>query len=307
MANLASPDRWEVHLTDLIKINNNQLKTITLLLFNFFICLSIHCQTISGTVTDSATGKPIAYANIELLNSSTRAITNEDGSFLLKLTEYQKNAEIRVSMIGYKTIQKSFAEHLQQNVEISLVPVQIPLKEIIVKPSGKIKKIGNSHYSRTAKTTGWTGTESLIGDERGILLDIGKEPVQLRKFFVHIYNQSYDSCMFRLHIRNIKDNHPDEELLYENIYLTITKEYGWNTLDLRNYNIILKDKILISLEYIKAYNINSNRTTLIGHNIYNDYIIISNSGKDLSYNKYALETDWHTKPGLLAMYLEVSE
>jgi hypothetical protein len=283
------------------------LKTISLLLLNIFICFSIHCQSISGTITDSASGKPIAYANIELLNSSTRAITNEDGTFFLKLTEYQKNPEIRVSMIGYKTIQKSFTEHLQHNVEITLVPVQIPLKEIIVKPSGKIKKMGNSHYSRTAKTTGWTGTESLIGDERGIVLDIGKEPVELRKFFVHISSQSYDSCMFRLHIRNIKDNYPSEELLYENIYLTITEESGWNTFDLKNYNIILKDKILISLEYIKAYNINPNRTILIGHNIYNDYIIISNTGKHLSYNKYAPETDWHTKPGLLAMYLEVSE
>jgi len=45
---------------------------------------------------------------------------------------------------------------------------------------------------------------------------------------------------------------PSEELLTENIMIPITKSSGWIEMDLSKYNLIFKDDIVLSLEWVNV-------------------------------------------------------
>ena len=87
---------------------------------------------------------------------------------------------------------------------------------------------------------------------------MGTSFVKLHNLHIHVYKQNYDSSLFRLHIRNIKDTLPYEELLNNNILITITKNSGWVDINLSNYNLILKGEIALTLEWLKVWGENEN-------------------------------------------------
>ena len=50
--------------------------------------------------------------------------------------------------------------------------------------------------------------------------------------------------------------HNIKELLSENIIFTVSQESGWIDVDLSQYNIVLNNKIALSVEWIKIYGVN---------------------------------------------------
>ena len=71
--------------------------------------------------------------------------------------------------------------------------------------------------------------------------------------------QSFNSCLFRLHIRSVVNDLPATELLNENILLLITKKSGWTDVDLRKYNLVFKEDIALTIEWIKVIGIHQER------------------------------------------------
>ena len=57
--------------------------------------------TIVGTVTDSKTGKQLAYANVILLGTSMGAMTLEDGKFTIRGVP-PGTYTVKAMMMGYK-------------------------------------------------------------------------------------------------------------------------------------------------------------------------------------------------------------
>ncbi len=62
--------------------------------------------TISGTVTDDKTGKPLPYANVYLNNSSIGTTTNENGAYTLSNLPIG-SMEIAVSLLGYTPLKQT--------------------------------------------------------------------------------------------------------------------------------------------------------------------------------------------------------
>lgn len=158
-------------------------------------------------------------------------------------------------MIGFEAQIIPLNELTGKENTIRLKEHSVQLSEVIVRP-GKIKRktIGTKNSS-TKSVTGWGGCgncgEDLGGIERGIRIDISK-PVFLEKVNFHVAYFGFDSMVVRLHVRKIENDHPDKELLNNNIYVRV-KSTGWYEIDLRKYNLTFSQDLAVSIEWVKAW------------------------------------------------------
>ena len=102
------------------------MKKIYLSLLGFIMTLSIFAQgSVSGTVTDAATGDPLIGARIQV-NGSNAATTNGNGRFTLPCGP---NMELRVMYIGYVTHEEKI-EGCGDALEIALTPSTEALTDV---------------------------------------------------------------------------------------------------------------------------------------------------------------------------------
>ena len=65
-------------------------------------------KTVSGTVTDAATGQPLAGVYVQAYgNSRFSAMTDENGQYQIKVPEYTTSLSMRID--GYQLLQKAIA------------------------------------------------------------------------------------------------------------------------------------------------------------------------------------------------------
>jgi len=156
-------------------------------------------------------------------------------------------------MIGFKPKTYQINELTNKENIFKLVNEPIQLGEVTVKPfTGKLKKVGTTSTGFHGGICGWGGTQKGKGNEIGIKIELGTSPVLIKRLHICLSRQSFECSLFRLHVRSIVDNLPSEELLTENIMIPITKSSGWIEMDLSKYNLIFKDDIVLSLEWVNV-------------------------------------------------------
>ena len=200
------------------KVNALILSTLVFLL----IFPNLRGQVILGKLIDSSDEMPLAYVNVGVVNISRGTITNERGEFELMCNDLPQDAEIRFSMIGYASQAFTVHDLLSNFNTIRLVKKAIELEEVAIKWKGTIRQIGTSKISKTGGVCGWGGTDFGRGHELGLLLNIGSKTVKIEDLNLRVYKQSFDTIVFRLHIRALENGLPSEELLTKNIYLSVS-------------------------------------------------------------------------------------
>jgi len=180
------------------------MKTFPILVLLVLFVLQIQSQTITGKVTDAVTGEPLVFVSIGVMETPIGTITDEKGNFNLEINEQPIEALVRFSMIGYKAQTFSIAELKDKENAIKLKIEPVELAKVDIK-FGKIKKVGNTKFSKKA-VCGWEGTQFGKGYEIGTKIDLGSEPVLFYSLHIRIYLNSFDSSLFRLHIRDINDS-----------------------------------------------------------------------------------------------------
>ncbi|WP_318309645.1 DUF5686 family protein [Flagellimonas crocea] len=110
-------------------------------ILSVFFLLFITCITaqtkIEGVVSDD-TGMPIAFANIIFVNSSEGTITNDNGHFYMESDETYD--AIKVSFIGYETIEIPLGQKVTYGMEIVLTESTEQLQEVVVYTGKQSKK-----------------------------------------------------------------------------------------------------------------------------------------------------------------------
>lgn len=269
------------------------MKTISLFILSFLISAQINCQTITGKVVDASNGEPLIYASIGIVNVNKGTITDEQGKFHLDVKKIPVNAIMRVSMIGYNPRTFAISDLIDKENEIRLESKTTELKEIIVKPLGKPVIIGSTQISKGI-LCGWEGTDPGKGYEIGTELKLGEKPVRIKSLHLHLHKQSFDSTLFRLHIRSLIDNMPGQELLSSEILIKVEKESGWIDIDLSRYNLVFEGDIVLSLEWIKAMGLNNNRLMKMnGQKQYTANVLFSEKKKEgCIYTRWGSEAIW---------------
>jgi hypothetical protein len=222
-------------------------------LFGFLFPQSyLFAQIVEGKVLNRATNEPLIYVNIGVIGIDRGTVSDENGNFKINLNGLLSNAQVRVSMIGYKS-EILIVGEFKQGIVITLIEEPILLNEIVVKSSNpNVIQLGA--YTVTKKRlTGWGGFGVGAGGERGILIESKKYPILLKDVGFFVARNAYDSVLLRLHVRYLDKELPGKELLPDNIFITVRVESGLSKIDLSNYNLVLNKPFSVSLEWVKSW------------------------------------------------------
>ncbi len=267
------------------------LSTILLLIT---LIQSLNGQIITGRIIDLYNGSPLEYASIGAIGTSAGCVTDREGKFNIDVTGLPKDIIIRASMISYHPQSFTIDELNKKDIIIKLLPSPIQLTEVIIRPSGKTRKVGVTANSDIDKGLwGWVGTDLGKGREKGSTITLGNKPVRLLSLHLNLYFHSFDTSIFRLHIRKIDKGMPATELLSENIFIPITVKEGWVDFDLSKYNLQFNGDIALTLEWVNAIGINSERKLINQKNITpRIYLYIKTGRGNGMFVKQGVENSW---------------
>lgn len=68
--------------------------------FLLFLLTTVRAQTVRGVVTDAASGEPMSYVSVRVLETKTGAVTNDNGEFEIKNLPVGRYT-IEASSVGY--------------------------------------------------------------------------------------------------------------------------------------------------------------------------------------------------------------
>lgn len=215
---------------------------------------------IVGLVVSNENDKPVPYVNIGLLNREIGTVTDTNGKFTLNLKEEFANDTIRISSIGYKPIEilVKYITQKKQPLSIKLEEQISELNEVVITAKAfKKKTLGNKTESKFL-STGFSYDQ--LGAEIGVKINTPKIPTFVDSFNFNIsYNRLSAKSIFRLNFYSVKNSKPQDNILTNNILVTIeSKQVGKITIDLKPYDIVLNDDVIVTLEWVGINGENNN-------------------------------------------------
>lgn len=269
--------------------------------------LEVHGQLLKGTVSSANSNKPLEYVSVGIINTSFGTITDVKGHFELEVKGLDLLSIVRISMVGYKQQKFTIEELLLNTKEIKLIEDTIRLAEIIIKPT-TTRKVGVTGFDKSSGWSGWGGVNVGKGCEMGTKINLGNQPVKLKSFHVMLHRQAFDTSYYRLHIRSIEDTLITNELLTENIIISITNESGWTQFDLEPYNLILSGEVGLTLEWLKVKDINKDRAMKINGKLKEAYVLFKNKKDHIGLYRWGPEAKWIINKNMSpSMYLTIME
>ncbi|PTX44519.1 iron complex outermembrane receptor protein [Christiangramia gaetbulicola] len=118
-----------------------KIKLFTMMSLLFGVFAYAQTGSISGTITDAATGEPLLGTNIIVRGTNTGATTNESGYYKLELDP--DNYTIEVFFIGYETVTRDIAIQAGEDMKMdfSLEPSASVMDEVVVSANRRPQKI----------------------------------------------------------------------------------------------------------------------------------------------------------------------
>ncbi|WP_276392162.1 carboxypeptidase-like regulatory domain-containing protein [Eudoraea chungangensis] len=210
--------------------------------------------TLNGMIMDMKTKEPLPYVNIGILNGDLGTVTNDTGFFELDLAEGYNKDTLRISMIGYKSIELLVSELIANplSLQVLLEEEISELGEVVVTAKAfKRKTLGNK---TTAKFLSAGFSHNQLGAEMGIKINVRKAPNFVDSFnFSVSQNRLSTKTIFRLNFYKVEKGRPANNILRDNIFVTIDpKQTGLVRVDLRPYDIVLKEDVIVTLEWVDS-------------------------------------------------------
>lgn len=215
---------------------------------------------IKGRVINAKTQKGVSFANVGFFRKEVGTVTNDKGYFELQFAPNTIANEdvLQVSILGYQSLRISVQElnlyDTQQMPLLSLTPISYQLGEIVL--DGRKKRnitIGNPKPSPAR--FGYWKNEQGLGGEIATRIKISKKQTKLENLHFPILANMSDSLLIRVNVYDIHPGYfePKDNILKQPIYHTITRRNGKETIPLSDYNIIVDDDVIVSIELVQYY------------------------------------------------------
>lgn len=110
-------------------------RIILAVFFSFLLVTHVHSQTLSieGSITDSATGKPLAGVSVFFSNTSYGTVSNSAGAFRINNVQPGKY-DLIISSVGYETQSRSLSlSNAIAGLKISMKQKPAELQEVVVR------------------------------------------------------------------------------------------------------------------------------------------------------------------------------
>lgn len=218
-------------------------------------------KIIRGKVIDLQNNLPIAYVNIGIANSAVGTISNQDGTFLIRIPEDQLKDTVTFSALGYVT--KNIPIQLMQEIEIInifLNQKEEILKEVIVyskKDKRKEFDLGNRFYkgglnmSSAEDATAGTSVALLIQNKYPSFHKDLSYPVFLQDAKVRIADNTTGDFKIRVRLYDVDSTGmPGNDLLNESIVIESKMTKGWLKFNLSKYDLQVNGPFFIAFEWI---------------------------------------------------------
>ena len=219
------------------------------LLFNVAFTATLAQSVIKGKIIYAKDGKPAAFASVKLISRATGSVSDVAGDFSLSAHNLKPNDTILISSVGYENLKIP----AQKALALSEFSLQESLKtmESVVVRSFKKEEIAGAKTESVGYFRSWNTDNT--GGEIGRTFLPGHKEYQLAKVRFKVYN-TYDTCIIRLHIREVTNGQPGRELLSDSIAQVIKKSATAEKpyeFDLNKYNLILSQQnIFVSFEVL---------------------------------------------------------
>ena len=90
--------------------------------------------TVSGTVQDASSRRPLGFASIYMTSTNISNVSNMDGVFSLKIPAANRNDSLLISYLGYKSVMIAVRDFNDKELTIRLEPSVYTLDPVIIKP-----------------------------------------------------------------------------------------------------------------------------------------------------------------------------
>ena len=225
-----------------------------LFLFAFLLCIPVlNAQYIlQGRIIDALTKEPLPFVNVGVLKKELGTVSNEDGFFFLEVPDVFAKETLRFSMIGFDQRDFQVADFeaiLLSNNTLVLAEQTTFLEEVVLTAEKKwdTRVSGNATTSKLL-ITGFTSNQ--LGNEIALFVKVKKTPAYIEGIQFSVVENIYPEVRFRVNVYSSEYRFPDENILKENIFVTLKQPEGIISVDLKEYDILVDDDVFISLEWI---------------------------------------------------------
>jgi len=259
--------------------------------FSFFTIVVGAQKDYKGRVVDANTKEPLAYVNIGVQEAGIGTVSDEEGLFHMYLEQdkIESNAQILFSSLGYETLYIPISDiKLVYNdyPEIALKPKLFELNEIVVSNKGERfipDNVGYRNYG--VKNYGYWKDNIALGGELATRIVVKSGLRKLNNFEFEVWHNPSDSLLLRVNIYddNGGSSKPGINLNTsgKNILTMVKADDKMVKVDLRPFDIYVKNDFILSLELLKIYGDED-----LG-------LVLSASLNQFgSYRKYASQDNW---------------
>jgi len=216
------------------------------------ICVSSIAQTtLRGVVADSENQTALAFVNIGIKHKNIGTSSLANGTFTLKIPTQNENDTLTFSMVGYSELNLPIKNIIATNrKEFQLKIKTTPLKPVVVTESKLveqkfgIKKTGGLIHI----TDGSTNQNDIF--EIAQLIKFDTTLSKITSVNLHLTESRTDSGTFRINFYGYDGNRPTERIIEKSIVQTKEIKEGWLTFNLAEYNVYLKGKFVVAIEFI---------------------------------------------------------
>lgn len=274
------------------------------LLMLFFTGNGFGQRDYKGKIIDSNTGQPIPFVNVGIFEKEIGTVSDEDGIFHLPMndTRIENTDEVIFSSLGYKSISIPLSEvELVYNEYpiLKMIPNRMNLDEVVVSnKDGRFITdfIGYKNYGE--KNFGYWKDQIALGGELATRVVAKSGLRRLDRLQFEVFHNPSDSLLLRVNI--YEDDGPlgrpktNLNSSGKNILVTVknTDKVVW--VDLKPFDIYVKNDFLVSLELLRVYG--DEELGLVLGAAFDRYG---------SYRKYASQSKWERiSDQNMAYYLE---
>lgn len=215
---------------------------------------------IKGRVLNSKTQKGVSFANVGFFRKEVGTVTDDQGYFELQFAPniIANEDVLQVSILGFQSLRIPVQElnlYDTKNMPLLyLTPISYQLDQIVL--DGKKKRnitIGNPKPSPAR--FGYWKNEQGLGGEIATRIKISKPQTKLENLHFPVLANMSDSLLVRVNVYDIHPSYfePKDNILKQPIYHTITRRNGKETIPLSEYNILVDDDVIVSIELVQYY------------------------------------------------------
>jgi len=242
------------------KLRLNSIKTtIILVLFSFSTQL-VNANIIKGFVVNQ-NNEAVSYVNIGFNNTNIGTVSNELGNFELAFNPLKtKENTLLFSCVGYEVFKVEPNELEKYKIDsvykFTLIKKAIQLSEAIVRPSElKSKKRGNASEKSTIKVNLAIADKANmnLGSAIGKRFNFGSQKSWVDSIAFYVAGNNFDTLKFRINFYDISWGKPSNSLSETPIiHELVNFKKGWVEIDLKKYNLTIKNNIVAAVEWIGA-------------------------------------------------------